>query len=227
MPMPGNFGYNKTSVERVVLDVAAKLESAGHTIVPWTADGHAECIEVMDKYFTADGGEDLRRDIAKSGEPLLPRVQGLVSTQAISVYEYWGLHRRKRAAQRAYLKKWQTIRNPTTGDEVDIILSPVMSHPTVKHRTCEWVGYTKVWNLLDYTALVLPGGRVDAAIDPPASDPTVASYVPRNDLDKRNWSLYDPESSHHMPIGIQLIGRRLEEEKVLGAAKVVESVLGR
>ncbi|KAK3713243.1 hypothetical protein LTR37_008676 [Vermiconidia calcicola] len=215
------------SVERVVLDIAAKLERAGHTIVPWTTDGHAECIEVMDKYFTADGGEDLRRDIAKSGEPLLPRVQGLVSTQAISVYGYWALHRRKRAAQRAYLKKWQAIRNPTTGDEVDIILSPVMSHPAVKHRTCNWVGYTKVWNLLDYTALSLPAGRVDAAIDPSLSDPTVASYVPRNDMDKWNWGLYDPESSNHMPINIQLIGRRLEEEKVLGAARVVESVLDR
>lgn len=34
-------------IDRVVRIAAEKLEAAGHTIVPWSADGHAECIEVM------------------------------------------------------------------------------------------------------------------------------------------------------------------------------------
>lgn len=34
-------------IERVVKEAAAKLEKAGHTIVPWSAEGHAEAIEVM------------------------------------------------------------------------------------------------------------------------------------------------------------------------------------
>lgn len=34
-------------VERVVREAAAKLKAAGHKIVPWSPEGHAECIEVM------------------------------------------------------------------------------------------------------------------------------------------------------------------------------------
>lgn len=104
---------------------------------------------------------------------------------------------------------------------------PVMPHAAVRHRACKWVGYTKVWNLLDYTALVLPSGMVDRNVDPPKDDPEVVSYKPRNELDKWNWDLYDPELAHGMPVGLQIVGRRLEEEKVLGAGKVTESVLRR
>lgn len=102
---------------------------------------------------------------------------------------------------------------------------PVMPHAAVKHRTCKWVGYTKVWNLLDFTALVLPGGKVVKSVDPSIDDPAVVSYEPRNELDKWNWSLYDPDLQDGMPVGLQVVGRRLEEEKVLGAGRVIEQVL--
>ena len=155
-------------------------------------------------------------------------MQALVNRgPAISVYEYWNLNKRKRAAQKAYLKKWQAIRDPETVREVDVLLTPVMPHAAVPHRSCKWVGYTKVWNLLDYTALVIPAGRVDKNIDPPKTDLVVASHMPRNELDNWNWSLYDPELANSMPVGIQIVGRRLEEEKVLGAAAVVEAALGK
>lgn len=50
-------------------------------------------------------------------------------------------------------------------------------------------------------------------------------YAPRNALDDWNHRLYDGESMHGLPVGLQIIGRRLEEEKVLAAAKVVEDLL--
>ena len=153
-------------------------------------------------------------------------MKALVSRgSAISVYEYWALNREKRAAQKAYLKKWQSIKCPKTKQEVDVLLMPVMPHAAVRHRACKWVGYTKVWNLLDYTALVLPGGTVDRNVDSPKDDSEVVSYKPRNDLDKWNWDLYDPELAHDMPVGLQIVGRRLEEEKVLGAGRIINNVL--
>lgn len=45
-------------------------------------------------------------------------------------------------------------------------------------------------------------------------------------MDEWLWGLYDPERMHGHSIGLQIIGRRLEEEKVLAAARVVEDVLG-
>ncbi|KAI5365423.1 putative amidase signature domain-containing protein [Septoria linicola] len=208
---------------RVLHETASKLSSAGHTIIPWNPGTlHPECIEVMDSYYTADGGEDLRRSIAAGGEPMIPHVEALVNRgKAISVYQYWQLNQRKRAVQAAYLKKWNETRDPVSGRKVDILLMPVMPHSAVKHRACKWVGYTKVWNLLDYTAVVLPGGKVDKKLDRKVEE----VYEARNELDRWNWSLYDPEEMDGLPAGIQLVGQRLEEEKVLGAAKVVEEVL--
>lgn len=34
-------------VERIVRAAATKLQDAGHSIVPWSPEGHAECIDVM------------------------------------------------------------------------------------------------------------------------------------------------------------------------------------
>jgi len=84
-----------------------------------------------------------------------------------------------------------------------------------------WVGYTKVWNLLDYTALAFPVSTVSATKDPLPSE----VYKPRNDLDAWNWSQYNPESMDGHPVGLQIVGRRFEEEKVLGITKVFEALL--
>ena len=66
---------------------------------------------------------------------------------------------------------------------------------------------------------------MDKHIDPAKTNALVADYQPRNDLDKWNWELYDPELMHGMPVGLQVVGRRLEEEKVLSAGKVIERVI--
>jgi len=96
-----------------------------------------------------------------------------------------------------------------------------MPHTAVPHRCCRWVGYTKVFNFLDYTALSFPAGKVDKNIDTKQGE----SDVPRNDLDAWNQKQYDLETMHGHNIGLQLVGRKFEEEKVLGAAQQVEQLL--
>jgi amidase len=160
--------------------------------------------------------------VEAGGEPFIPHVEALINRgKAISVYEYWQLNKRKVAAQQAYNKKWNTLKGPKAGHPVDFILMPTMPHVAVPHRSCRWVGYTKVWNVLDYTALSFPAGRVDGHVDVKPED----SYEPRNEMDASNWSLYDPEMMDGHPIGLQLVGRRFEEEKILGAAAVIEKIL--
>lgn len=100
-----------------------------------------------------------------------------------------------------------------------------MPHVSVPHRSCKWVGYTKIWNFLDNTALVLPAGRVDKSIEQSLEDEEIRTYAPRNDMDRWNWELYEPVKMHGLPISVQIVGQRLEEEKVLGAAHVIEQVL--
>ncbi|KAK2811837.1 hypothetical protein FQN50_001875 [Emmonsiellopsis sp. PD_5] len=210
-------------ITRALRELSAKLVAAGHEVVPWDTTGHAECIEIMDAFYTVDGGEDIRRDVAAGGEPFLPHVEKLVNKgSAVSVYEYWQLNKRKLAAQKRYLDKWNGFRTPS-GRVVDVLLAPTMPHVAVPHRTCRWVGYTKVWNFLDYTALTLPvGTEVSRELDGLGEE---GGYVPRNELDEWNWKLYDVERMAGHPVNLQIVGRKLEEEKVLGAAVVVEGVL--
>ncbi|KAI2472487.1 amidase [Annulohypoxylon bovei var. microspora] len=212
-------------VRRVLLSLVEKLQAAGHDIVEWNADLHAECIQVMDEFYTADGGEDIRRDILAGGEPFIPHVEALVNRgQPISVYDYWQLNRRKIALQQAYLKKWNEIKSPKTGKQVDVVLMPSMPHTSVPHRSCRWVGYTKIWNVLDYSALVIPAGKV-ASTDSGAP----WDYAPRNIIDEWNAGVWAQNKEKMielgLPVSVQIAGRKLEEEKVLAVGAVIDELL--
>ncbi|KAJ5628398.1 Amidase [Penicillium lividum] len=207
-------------IARTLGELAARLESAGHEVLAWDTSDHAACIELMDLYYTADGGEDIRRDVEAAGEPFIPHVEALVNRgQPISVYEYWQLNKRKFAAQKKYLDKWNTVRS-SSGKSVDILLSPTLPHTSVPHRKFRWVGYTKIWNFLDYPALTFPVDKVRADRDQLPTEP----YIPRNALDEWNWKLYDADQVDGYPVNLQIIGKKLEEEKVLGAAHIVENI---
>jgi len=177
-----------------------------------------------DQYYTADGGEDIRRDVEAGGEPFIPHVEGLINRgKPISVYAYWQLNKRKVAAQKRFLDLWNSTRSQC-GRPIDILLCPVMPHSAVPHRKCRWVGYTKVFNFVDYPSVILPAGSVSKELDG-GSVECMAAYETRNQLDEWNWNNYDLDSMDGMSIGVQVVARRLEEEKVLGAAKVVDMVL--
>ncbi|KAL2267920.1 hypothetical protein VTJ83DRAFT_5197 [Remersonia thermophila] len=65
-------------------------------------------------------------------------------------------------------------------------------------------------------------GIVLAVFPLDAVDPT---YQPLNDLDKKNWDAYDPEVYHGAPVGVQLVARKFEEEKILAIAEIVTAAL--
>lgn len=99
-----------------------------------------------------------------------------------------------------------------------------MPHSAVPHRKCKWVGYTKVFNFIDYPAVAFPAGQVSKELDSEAAK-TMNSYQPRNALDEWNWNLFDADAMDGMPIGVQVVARRLQEETALGAAKVIDKIL--
>ncbi|KAF4493275.1 general amidase [Fusarium agapanthi] len=178
----------------------------------------------VDMFYTADGGEDIRQDISRAGEPFIPHVKRLVNKgKAISVYEYWKLNKKKWDLQQGYLEKWNSIQS-ATGKRADILLMPVMPHTAVRHGGCGWVGYTKVWNVLDYTSMVIPGGKIQSGdVDLPFS------YPARGPEDEWNQGLWNKDKGEmaamKLPVGLQIVGRKLEEEKVLGAAEVIDRVV--
>ncbi|KAJ8117402.1 hypothetical protein OPT61_g1384 [Boeremia exigua] len=228
-------------VQLAVQLVAALFEEAGHTIVPWSTSEHLDCIKIQDQFYRADGGEDIATEVAVAGEPLIAHVQSLVeSSKAISVYQYWQLNRRKTAIQEAYNARWNAASTHTDADGdhshcVDVLISPVSAHTAVPHRSSRWTGYAKIWNFLDYTAMSFPfanfGGPAVSSVDPgkiciAASEKQRREYterhVPRNEIDEWVKGLYDPAAMQGLDIGIQIIGRRFQDETVLGVASLLQ-----
>ncbi|KAI3330760.1 amidase [Ustulina deusta] len=212
-------------ITRVLHSAVDALRAAGHHIVDWNAQLHAECVQLMDQFYKVDGGEDIREAMKAGGEPFIPHVQKLVQCgEPLSVFQYWQLNRRKWELQQQYLEKWNATRCNQSNQPVDVVIMPPMPHTSVPHRSCRWVGYTKVWNVLDYPAIVIPGGRV--------RDQDVHSnwsFEPRNALDEWNKNLWENSkgvmASLELPVGVQIIGRRYGDEMVLAAAKVLDDVL--
>ncbi|UZP46142.1 hypothetical protein NXS19_013954 [Fusarium pseudograminearum] len=213
------------TIARMIEEAVATLEAGGHEVIEWKPDFHAECIEVMDAYFTVDGCEDIRRDVEAGGEPFIPAVKRLIDRgKPISVFEYWQLNKRKRQLQQAYLEKWNKAISSKTGRVIDALITPTLPHAAAPHNSIKWVGYTKVWNLLDYTALVIPAGRVE-----PGDLEATMDYEPRNDMDAWNKNLWEENKNdmvqNRLPVDIQIIGRNVEEEKVLAIGKVLDDLL--
>lgn len=147
---------------------------------------------------------------------------------------------KQRAYQKEYMDYWNsTAASTTTGRPVDAIICPVAPFAALQLEKTTSVGkfrltltfrtivltspgvvYTPWVNVLDYTAVVVPVTKVDATIDKPE-----ANYQAIGDLDRAIHDEYDPELVHGTPVGLQLVGRRFQEEKMIGIAEMVERAL--
>ena len=53
----------------------------------------------------------------------------------------------------------------------------------------------------------------------------LVSFQSRNAIEKGQYKMYDADKMHGLPVGVQVVGRRLQEEKVLEGLKLVEKLL--
>ena len=67
---------------------------------------------------------------------------------------------------------------------------------------------------------MLPITHVDRALDA-----LPQKFKSRNHIEAGVYKGYNSEDMHGLPIGVQVVGRRLEEEKVLEGMKIIERLL--
>jgi Asp-tRNA(Asn)/Glu-tRNA(Gln) amidotransferase A subunit family amidase len=125
-----------------------------------------------------------------------------------STAELWGLVR-EREAYRAEWYEYLKEKN------VDYVLCVPNAAPAVPaggmYDGFSSCGYTFLWNLLDYSAGVMPVTNVDPVLD---VAPQSAWRKMGNGIAKAAWKMYDARAMEGLPVGVQVVGRRLEEEKV-------------
>ncbi|CVK83154.1 related to amidase (acetamidase) [Fusarium proliferatum] len=137
-----------------------------------------------------------------------------------SGYEIWQLNAKRELYKRKWFEWWEH-------SGIDCLITPPNATPAVPHRgmhdACSSCGYTFLFNLLDYTAGVLPVTHVDKMWDQLPGDFSLNSL---NGIAQGAYKLYDANAMHGLPVGVQVVGRRLEEEKVLAIMKRIEEAMG-
>ena len=166
-------------------------------------------------------------------EPKVPQTEWILAQvpnggRPFTVAETFKLNLEREAFRSRIAAHWNATRSRTsTGRHVDAVLCPVAATLAPPHDTTRWWGYTSYWNLMDYSAVVFPAGRFHAADYRPLEVPdgVVHTGEPRNETEEFIRAQWDPNTYDNVSVGLQLVGRRLNEERLLGVLRRVEDAI--
>ncbi|KUJ08556.1 amidase [Mollisia scopiformis] len=190
-------------------------------IVDWHPYLHDEAWAIISSLYFTDGGAEDAATIAESGEPWRPLTTWMIKqnpcVKKLTPQKLYYWQEEREAYRKEYAKVWNETASGESGRMVDVILCPAGPGVALKHDTARYWGYTSQWNLLDYPAVVFPVGKVDKD-----KDVATKNFKPMTDIDEDHWKLYDAEEFDGLPISLQLVGRRFDDEKVLAILEYIK-----
>ena len=198
------------------------MKKAGHTVIPWTPYKHSFAVDLINSIYAGDGGADIFNTLKESGEPAIPNFADLInpSLPKVDMNELWDAQLKKWAFQSEYLEQFR-IAEEKLGKEIDAIIAPITPTAAIRHNQFKYYGYASAINLLDFSSVVVPVTFADKNVDKKN-----AEFKPLSDMDKTVQGEYDPELYHGAPVAVQIIGRRLTEERVMAIAEEIGGLLG-
>ncbi|KAI8933712.1 hypothetical protein NX059_009428 [Plenodomus lindquistii] len=203
-------------VTRALKETSEKLKKAGHEIIDWDPKLHGAAVSALARMFVADGGKSIEALLAPTKEPLRPEMQMYGDAIELGTHDMWQLHLERSELQRQYLEQWMSH------DGLDAILAPTTPYATVPNGEFKYVGYTGVYNVVDYSAISFPSGMtVDKS-----RDTYDVGYKSQSAYCQSTHDSYDAELLHGLPVSLQLVAQRLEEEKVLAMTATVLDAVG-
>ncbi|KAF2713965.1 amidase [Pleomassaria siparia CBS 279.74] len=211
-------------VRRAVDEVVQALEAQGHEVIPWDPPPHKTLLDESVKALAYDGGVDVRAALGLSGEPPVEQVAFYANLdKEFTASEIAATNVKIRQLKKEYMDYWNnTAKVSKTGRPVDAVIMPLAPFPAARPGRYGYYGYSTVVNVLDYTSVVLPVTNVNRKIDDADE-----GYSPLNEVDKGVFESYDPEIFEGAHVSVQLVGRRLQEEKLLAIAEYVGGLIGK
>ncbi|KAI9818939.1 MAG: Acetamidase [Pycnora praestabilis] len=207
-------------VRRAIETVVQVLEKLGHKVIEWMPPSHERGNNIGMTTWFYDGGADVHKAFALSGEPVAMQVSGAYGDkpfEQMNASKIAETNILKREFQKDYMDYWNSTKEITgTGRSVDAVIAPIAPFAAALPEKYSYYGYSTFVNVLDYTSCVIPVTTADKAIDI-----VDEGYKPINEQDQKIYEHYDPGIFDGAHVAVQLVGRRLQEEKVLALAELV------
>ncbi|KAK3064060.1 hypothetical protein LTS18_010431 [Coniosporium uncinatum] len=169
-------------------------------------------------------GQAIRDAVNASGEPPIPQLADLFSDSDIdssSTTEFWKLCSLREQFRSRYHAYWKSTSDLTACKRpVDGVIMPVAAHAAPPEGSFKYYAWTAIPSMLDYTAGSLPVTFADRF-----TDHKVPHYNPMSSKDRTNWELYSKDVFDGSPVGVQVVGQRYQEEKVLAMMEAVKLAL--
>lgn len=212
-------------ITRALRETVECLTKAGIRVIDWQAIDHQKSWDLISALYYCNGVEEERQLLSDVNEKCLPLTDWIFNQPQVKKRN-WTEMNELIVERENYRTNYTTIwneRETQNNCSIDCLLAPVGPSAAPLHDTAKWWGYTSVWNLLDYPAAVFPVTTVDLNKDQVELD-----YQPRNNLDEENYRLYSsPKVYENAPIGLQVICRRYNDEKVMKCLELIEQAMGR
>lgn len=139
-----------------------------------------------------------------------------------SIAETFRLNAARDAFRTRLAAHWNDSRLLTSsGRPIDCIISPAAPTLAAPHDTTRWWGYTSYFNLLDYPAAIFPVTRLSSS-NYNSTTAYPSNHPSRNDFEEFVRGQWNPATYENAPVSLQVVGRRLNEEKVLYALKRIQ-----
>ncbi|KAJ5696831.1 hypothetical protein N7536_007243 [Penicillium majusculum] len=209
------------AVTRALKEVIERLKLVDSIeVIEWKAYRQKEALEILTRLYAPDGGKAFAGHVEASGEPFTSltawTLRDTPGIEELSQQGVWDWTGKREMFRYAYLQEWNNV-----APEMDVILCPAFPTPAPLDDTSRYWGYTSLFNLLDYSALVFPVTKVD-----PERDAKDITYIPKNEFDSWAYEHYDPVKQKDAPVSLQLVAKKLEEEKLLQAFREIQEKAG-
>lgn len=188
-----------------------------------------------------DGGYDIHSCLALSGEPIAEQLSMAFGSKPIpekGAAHVAATNVRIREYRKRYLDYWNSTTAVTgTGRPADAFISPLAPFAAARPAKYKHYAYSAAINVLDYTAVAMPVTCVDKTIDIADTDYEALSKKDEechlncmltngyNISQTLTCGVDDADLYHGAHVGVQVVTRRLEEEKALALTEYFVSLL--
>ncbi|KAF2095394.1 amidase [Rhizodiscina lignyota] len=211
-------------VRRAMRMVKDALLQSGYEVLEWNPPPHSPAADVLFQILGSTAGEEVRKAIHASHEPPIPQLSELFGSgdmEPSPTSEFWKLCDMREAFRAQYHEYWKSTRELTACRRaVDGVILPTAAHAAPPEGTFKYHAYTAIPSTLDFTTGVVPVTFADCFIDN-----RDVNYQPLGARDRANWHLYHEDLFDGAPVGVQVMGQRLQEEKVLAMMEAVQNAL--